>query len=182
MAKPGPKKGSRRRRIRARVRRVRKRVGKGVKSQWGKISSLAGGVVFLTQLTEKDRLNGDYTGRSKGEQAKVLVNNILGRITGFNPFNDGSIPTYEQTMNIDGIFNKWSALGAGLWLYSKIPIKGKPKSGKAGTLGKAILTGAVIGGFFDAKDTSSTSHSQFIRQSPIAVRSGNTNVITVSTI
>jgi len=175
-------KGSRRSRIRRRVRKARKRVGKSVQSQWGKISSVIGGVVFLSQLTEKDRLNGDYQGRTKGEQAKVLVNNILGRITGFNPFNDGSIPTYEQTMNVDGIFNKWTALGAVLWGYSKIPIKGKPKSGKAGTLGKAILLGGITGGFFDSKDNSTRQSFNLTRNNPAPRLTQNNREITVSTI
>jgi len=171
-------KASRRARLRALGRRTKKRVSKGVGSQWGKISKLAGVGVFLSQVTQKDRETGMYGGLSKGEQAKLAVNNILGRVLGVNPFSD--MQSFEQTMNLDGIFNKWTGLGIGLWLFGKIPIKGIPHKGKASVLGKNIAVGGIVGGFFDAPDGNKTTSHTTIRTP--ARRMTSSNVITVSTI
>ena len=80
-----------------------------------------------------------------GDKAKVLVNSLTGRIFGFGVVPGLNAP--PQTFNFGGIFNKWTGLGAGLWLLAKQPI-GLPHKGKAGTLGKNLLTSGVLGGFF----------------------------------
>ena len=83
-------------------------------------------------------------------KAKLFINSVTGRLFGIGIAPDA--PKFPQTFNFAGIFNKWSGLGAGLWAYGKISPIG-PHRGKAGTLGKALLTGGILGGFFDAPDS-----------------------------
>ena len=81
------------------------------------------------------------------DKAKVFINTVTGRLFGVGVVPGMAHP--PQTFNFAGIFNKWTALGAGLFAYGKIAPMG-PHRGKAGTLGKALLTGGILGGFFDA--------------------------------
>jgi len=110
---------------------------------WGKISTAIGGLAFAQQVTNSDMHGTENMDVS--DKAKVFLNSMTGRI-----FGVGVVPNLghpQQTFNFGGIFNKWTGLGAGLWLLAKQPI-GIPHKGKAGTLGKALLTSGVIGGFF----------------------------------
>jgi len=139
------RKGNRRARIRRRASKIRKRVSKGVSGQWGKISNVVGGVVFLAQITSKDR--SFYTGKSKGEQFKQLANNVLGRAVGINPFDDQQ--KFEQTINVDGIFNKYTGAGLAGIIYGSLPIRALPHKAKVKRMSKSILTGGILGGVLD---------------------------------
>ncbi len=99
-----------------------------------------------------------------GDKAKVFLNSVTGRLFGIGVVPGMGHP--NQTFNFAGIFNKWTGLGAGLWAIGHVPL-GIPHKGKAKTLGKALLTGGILGGFFDAPaNEGTTSHNfQFPRQS-----------------
>lgn len=88
------------------------------------------------------------------DKAKVFINTVTGRLLGIGVVPGMAHP--PQTFNFAGIFNKWTGLGAGLFLYGKVSPMG-PHRGKAGTLGKALLTGGILGGFFDAPSTQGTT-------------------------
>ncbi len=113
------------------------------------MANLAGGLVFFSQLTQKDRDSGLYTG-SMGDKAKTFVNNVLGRIVGFNAFSDA--PKFNQTLNLDGAFNKFTGVGIASLIYGSLPLKMLPHRGKAKTLGKRIATAGFLGGIFDAPE------------------------------
>ncbi len=85
-----------------------------------------------------------------GDKAKVLVNNVAGRIVGINPFSD--VQSFPQTINIDGAFNKFTAVGIAGFLYSKLPIKGLPHKGRVGSLSKTIGVSGFLAGIFDAPE------------------------------
>ena len=149
------RRGSIRKTIRRRARSAKKRVSKGVGSQWGKISSAIGAVAFLAQLTSKERERGVYANKSKGEQVKILIDNVLGNTLGVSVFGN----KFEQQTNIDGMFNKYSASGALMWLYGHIPVN-MPHKGKAKTLGKKLIFAGAAGGFFDSAPNSPGNPSQ----------------------
>ena len=79
------------------------------KSAFTGIKSAIGALVFLSQLTQKDREAGAYNVASMGDKAKILTNNVAGRIIGINPFSD--VQSFPQTINLDGAFNKFTAIG-----------------------------------------------------------------------
>ena len=133
---------------RRRSRRVKKRVGNKIKSQWGKISAGAGALSALSLITSHDMAAS--TGQPIGVRAKNFANSLSGRITGFSPFSSdasagGSIP---QTVSIEGIFNKYTGIGLGLLGYAMIPARILPHKSKARQLGKSIFGGGLIGGIF----------------------------------
>ena len=117
-----------------------------VQSQWKKISTGAGALAFLSQVTGSDM--SASTGQPIGERAKNFGNSLLGRITGYTPFKNAAGANIPQTISIDGIFNKWSGIGAASWIYGQIPVKELPHKGKAKTLGKSLLSAGVLGGLF----------------------------------
>ena len=85
-------------------------------------------------------------GQPIATRAQNFVNSLSGRISGYNPFpQTGTVP---QTISIDGMFNKWSGIGLGAWLYGMLPVKQLPQKGKAKTLGKSLLTAGVLSGLF----------------------------------
>jgi len=133
---------------RRRSRRVKKRVGNKIKSQWGKISAGAGALSALSLITSHDMAAS--TGQPIGVRAKNFANSLSGRITGFSPFGSdasagGSIP---QTVSIENIFNKYTGIGLGLLAYAMIPARILPHKSKARQLGKSIFGGGLIGGIF----------------------------------
>ena len=138
---------------RRRKRNVKKRVGKSIQSNWKKISTGAGALAFLSQVTGPDMAAS--AGQPIATRAQNFVNSLSGRITGYNPFpQTGTVP---QTISIDGIFNKWSGIGLGAWLYGMIPVKQLPQKSKAKTLGKALLSGGVLGGLFSTGNPHNTN-------------------------
>ena len=102
-----------------------------------------------------------------GNKAKVLANNVFGRIVGVNPFGD--VQSFPQTINIDGAFNKYTGAGLAGFIYSKLPIKGLPHKGKAGSLGKTVAVSGFLGGIFDAPENLGASPS-VMRQNPAPIR------------
>ena len=138
---------------RRRKRNVKKRVGKSIQSNWKKISTGAGALAFLSQVTGPDMAAS--AGQPIATRAQNFINSLSGRITGYNPFpQTGTVP---QTISIDGIFNKWSGIGLGAWLYGMIPVKQLPQKSKAKTLGKALLSGGVLGGLFSTGNPHNTN-------------------------
>jgi len=136
-------------------RNVKKRVAKTVQSQWGKISKGAGGLAFLSQVTGHDMAAS--TGQPIGARAQNFVNSLSGRITGYTPFKNAAGANTPQTISIDGMFNKWSGIGLGTWIYGMLPIKQLPHRGKAKTLGKSLLSGGVLGGLFSTGNPHNTN-------------------------
>jgi len=138
---------------RRRRRNVKKRVGKSIQSNWKKISTGAGALAFLSQVTGHDMAAS--AGQPIATRAQNFVNSLSGRITGYNPFpQTGTVP---QTISIDGIFNKWSGIGLGSWIYGMIPMKQLPHKAKAKTLGKALLSGGILGGLFSTGNPHNTN-------------------------
>jgi len=138
---------------RRRRRNVKKRVGKSIQSNWKKISTGAGALAFLSQVTGSDMAAS--AGQPIATRAQNFINSLSGRITGYNPFpQTGTVP---QTISIDGIFNKWSGIGLGSWIYGMIPMKQLPHKAKAKTLGKALLSGGVLGGLFSTGNPHNTN-------------------------
>jgi len=138
---------------RRRRRNVKKRVGKSIQSNWKKISTGAGALAFLSQVTGPDM--SASAGQPIATRAQNFINSLSGRITGYNPFpQTGTVP---QTISIDGIFNKWSGIGLGSWIYGMIPVKQLPHKAKAKTLGKALLSGGILGGLFSTGNPHNTN-------------------------
>ncbi len=155
-----------RRRRRGRRRSIRSRL-RGHKSGFTGLKSAIGGIVFLSQLTQKDRDAGAYNVGSMGDKAKILANNVFGRVVGINPFSD--VQSFPQTINIDGAFNKYTGAGLAGFIYSKLPIKGLPHKGKAGSLGKAVAVAGFLGGIFDAPENRGAS-PRVVAQNPSSSR------------
>ena len=155
---------------RSRRGRIRRRVGrfaKGQKSLFAQVSNGAGLLVFFSQLTGKDRENGAYAGNnSMADNAKTFANNVFGRLVGVQPFQSHKNPAFEQTINPDGMWNKWVGLGLGGWAYGQFAPKSFPHRGKAKTLGKKIGFAGLIGGLFDAPENDNRNRVQSQRASP----------------
>jgi hypothetical protein len=138
-----------------RKRNAKKRIGKTVKSQWGKISKGAGVLAALSQITGTDM--SASAGQPIGSRAQNFVNSLSGRITGYTPFKSAAGASIPQTISIDGMFNKWSGIGLGTLIYSMVPIKMLPHRAKAKTLGKSLLTGGILGGLFSTGNPHNTN-------------------------
>jgi len=132
-------------------RRAYTKITRRVKSSWSKISAGAGALAFLQTVTQTDMAG--TTALPVGDKAKVFLNSLSGRITGYNPFG-GSVP---QTVNIGGVFNKWSGIGLGAILYGMVPARSLPHKGKAKTLGKSLLSAGILGGIFSAPTHNNTN-------------------------
>jgi len=139
----------------------RKKVSRSIGSQWGKISKGAGVLAFLSNVTGSDM--SASAGQPIGARAQNFGNSLLGRISGFTPFKNAPGANTPQTIGIDGIFNKWSGIGLGSFVYGMLPIKQLPHKGKAKTLGKSLLTAGILSGIFMPTNNSS---SNLISSSP----------------
>jgi len=139
-----------------RRRRInKKRVGKSIKSNWRKISTGAGALAFLSQVTGADMAAS--AGQPIGARAMNFGNSLIGRITGYTPFKNAAGANTPQTISIDGMFNKWSGIGLGTWIYGMLPIRQLPHKAKAKTLGKSLLSGGVLGGLFSVGNPHNTN-------------------------
>ena len=138
-----------------RRRNAKKRIGRSVSSQWGKISKGAGVLAALSQITGSDM--SASAGQPIGSRAQHFVNSLSGRITGYTPFKTAAGASIPQTISIDGMFNKWSGIGLGTLIYGMLPVKMLPHRGKAKTLGKSLLTGGVLGGLFSTGNPHNTN-------------------------
>ena len=164
---------NRRRRTRTvtRTRRRRnavKKVSKGIKSQWRKISTGAGVIAGLSQITGTDMAAS--TGQPIAIRAKNFSNSLLGRVTGFTPFKDAPGANTPQTISLEGMFNKYTGIGIGMLAYSMIPAKLLPHKGKDKTLGKSLFGAGLISGIF-APSGNPHSHNlvSTTRAAPMAV-------------
>ena len=166
MAKRG-----RKAKTRTRTRRRRnatKKVSKGIKSQWTKISSGAGILAGLANITGGDMAQS--SGMPIAMRAKNFSNSLIGRVTGFVPFKDAPGANVTQQVSIDGMFNKYTGIGLGMLAYSMIPAKLLPHKGKAKTLGKSLFGAGLISGIF-APSGNPHSHNlvSTTRSTPMAV-------------
>ena len=138
-----------------RRRAIKKRATRSITSNWKKISTTAGVLAGLQQLTNKDMTH--TAGMPIATKAQAFINSIVGRTTGYNPFPTASGGKIPQTINPNGMFNKWSGIGLGALLYGVVPVKMLPHKAKAKTLGKALVTAGIIGGLFDAPSNPSSN-------------------------
>jgi len=145
VARRGRKAKTRRRTTRRR-RNATKKVSRGIKSQWSKISSGAGILAGLSNITSHDMAQS--SGQPIGNRAKNFANSLVGRVTGFIPFKDAPGANATQQVSIDGMFNKYTGIGLGMLAYSMIPAKLLPHKGKAKTLGKSLFGAGLISGLF----------------------------------
>ena len=167
MARRGRKAKTRRRTTRRR-RNATKKVSRGIKSQWSKISSGAGILAGLANITGADMAAS--TGQPMADRAKNFANSLVGRVTGFVPFKDAAGAHVTQQVSIDGMFNKYTGIGLGMLAYSMIPAKLLPHKGKAKTLGKSLFGAGLISGIF-APSGNPHSHNLISTQrtAPMAV-------------
>ncbi len=142
MAKRGRKAKTKRRR----KSNPKKKISRGIKSQWSKISSGAGILAGLANITGADMAQS--SGQPIGNRAKNFANSLVGRVTGFVPFKDAPGANVTQQVSIDGMFNKYTGIGLGMLAYSMIPAKLLPHKGKAKTLGKSLFGAGLISGIF----------------------------------
>jgi len=145
VARRGRKAKTRRRTTRRR-RNATKKVSKGIKSQWTKISSGAGILAGLANITGGDMAQS--SGMPIAMRAKNFSNSLIGRVTGFVPFKDAPGANVTQQVSIDGMFNKYTGIGLSMLAYSMIPAKLLPHKGKAKTLGKSLFGAGLISGIF----------------------------------
>ena len=94
-----------------RRRNAVKKVSKGIKSQWRKISTGAGVIAGLAQITGTDMAAS--TGQPIAIRAKNFSNSLLGRVTGFTPFKDAPGANTPQTISFrkacfNKIYRNWS--------------------------------------------------------------------------
>ncbi len=129
-----------------RRRKATKKISRGIKSQWSKISSGAGILAGLANITGADMAQS--SGQPIAMRAKNFSNSLLGRVTGFIPFKDAPGANATQQVSIDGMFNKYTGIGLGMLAYSMIPAKLLPHKSKAKTLGKSLFGAGLISGIF----------------------------------
>ena len=142
MARRGRKAKNKRRR----KSNPKKKVSRSIKSQWSKISSGAGILAGLENITGADMAAS--TGQPIGNRAKNFANSLVGRVTGFVPFKDAPGANVTQQISIDGMLNKYTGIGLGMLAYSMIPAKVLPHKSKAKQLGKALFGSGLISGVF----------------------------------
>ena len=134
------------RRRTARRAYTKKRIGSKIKSQWSKISTGAGALAALSNITSSDMAAS--TGQPIAARAKNFSNSILGRVVGFTPFKDAAGANTPQTISIEGMFNKYTGIGIGLLGYAMIPARILPHKSKARQLGKSLFGAGLISGIF----------------------------------
>jgi len=143
------RKGTRTRTVtRRRKRNVKKRVGKSIQSNWKKISTAAGVLGFVSNVTGQDMAAS--AGQPIATKAQAVISSLFGRISGYNPFPNSTGGAVPQTISIEGIFNRISGIGAGLLAFSLIPVKILPHKRKARILGTSLLSAGVLSGLFMA--------------------------------
>ena len=157
-----------------RRRSPKKRVSRTIKSQWGKISAGAGALSALSLITSHDMSSS--TGQPIGVRAKNFVNSLSGRVVGFSPFaSDASAGgQINQTISVEGIFNKYTGIGLGLLGYAMIPARILPHKAKARQLGKSIFGGGLIGGLFSVGNQPHSHNLISATHAPTIVNAGVT--------
>ena len=167
MARRGRKAKTRRRTTRRR-RNATKKVSRSIKSQWTKISSGAGILAGLSNITSSDMAAS--SGQPIAMRAKNFSNSLLGRVAGYTPFKDAAGANTPQTISIEGMFNKYTGIGLGMLAYSMIPAKLLPHKSKAKTLGKSLFGAGLISGIFSPSGNPHTHNLvSTTRAAPMAV-------------
>ena len=125
------------------------------------VKTVSAPIAFLEQITAKDRqdLGNQFSQAGYGTQLKLMSNIVLGRLAGISPFP--KLYTAPQTINPAGVLNKWTnagligiaykVLGGGVNKISRDMGMGSivPETSKIGSIGKSVLIGGALGGFFD---------------------------------
>ena len=146
----------------------KKKVSRAIKSQWSKISSGAGILAGLSNITSSDMAAS--SGQPIAMRAKNFSNSLLGRVAGYTPFKDAAGANTPQTISIEGMFNKYTGIGLGMLAYSMIPAKLLPHKGKAKTLGKSLFGAGLISGIFSPSGNPHTHNLvSTTRAAPMAV-------------
>jgi len=167
VARRGRKAKTRRRTTRRR-RNATKKVSRSIKSQWTKISSGAGILAGLSNITSSDMAAS--SGQPIAMRAKNFSNSLLGRVAGYTPFKDAAGANTPQTISIEGMFNKYTGIGLGMLAYSMIPAKLLPHKSKAKTLGKSLFGAGLISGIFSPSGNPHTHNLvSTTRAAPMAV-------------
>ncbi len=119
--------------------------------------SLAAPVAFLEQISAKHRqtMGSSFSQAPTTQKLKILANIVTGSISGVNFFTHEF--QAQQTLNPAGVLNKWTNAGALMIAYGfiaknvnkAIAIDALPAGGKVKGIGKQILIGGAVGGFFD---------------------------------
>jgi len=146
LARRGRRRAKARTVTRRRRRINKKRVGKSIKSNWRKISTGAGVLAALSNITGADMAQS--AGQPIASRAQNFSNSILGRVTGFIPFKNAAGANVTQQISLEGMFNKFTGIGLGLLGYSLIPAKILPHKSKAKVLGKSLFGAGLISGIF----------------------------------
>ncbi len=141
------------------------------------VKAVSAPIAFFEQITAKDRqiFASQLQTASTTEQLKMLSNFVTGRLAGFGLFHgalSGTIPA--QTINPSGVLNKWTNAGLIGIAYKVIGnavnnmSKGMgagtiiPETAKIGSIGKSVLIGGALGGFFDDPVTTNSIPQQII--------------------
>ena len=125
---------------------TKKRIGSKIKSQWSKISAGAGALAALSNITSQDMAQS--SGQPIAARAQNFANSISGRIIGFTPFKNAAGANTPQTISLEGMFNKYTGIGLGLFGYAMIPARILTHKSKARTLGKSLFGAGLISGIF----------------------------------
>jgi len=127
------------------------------KSMWGKVTTAVATVAGLDNIAGHDM--ADSAGQPLADRAKNFANAVVGRTTGFNPVPNTPY-NYSQQISVDGMFNKYTAMGVATWIYGNLPIKALPYKSQAKSFGKKVgVIGAITGIFKPQSHGSHGSHN-----------------------
>jgi len=130
------------------------------KSMWGKITTAVATVAGLDNIAGHDM--ADSAGEPIASRGKNFINAVVGRTTGFNPIPNTPY-NYSQQVSVDGMFNKYTAMGVATWIYGNLPIKALPYKSQAKSFGKKVgVIGAITGIFKPQSHGSHNTHRTVI--------------------
>lgn len=143
--------------------------------------AVAAPIAFVEQISAKDRqtMGSAFDNAPTTQKLKILSNIITGRITGINFFQDEF--QAQQTLNPAGVLNKWTQNGAIMLVYGVIgkqvnKMAGQevvPVTAKIKSIGKQLIIGGGVGGFFDEPVGTSSSPSS-APSAPVGTRALST--------
>ena len=126
------------------------------KSMWKKITTAAVTVAGLDNIAGHDM--ADSSGAPFADRAKNFINAVVGRTTGFNPIPNTPYE-YTQQVSVEGMFNKYTAMGFFSWLYGNLPVKKLPYQTQAKSFGKQMGVIGAITGIFKPQSHNPNSHN-----------------------
>jgi len=169
VAKAKKRKGTKRRNP------TKKKSNNKKKSMWGKITTAVATVAGLDNIAGHDM--ADSAGEPIAARGKNFINAVVGRTTGFNPVPNTPY-NYSQQVSVDGMFNKYTAMGVATWIYGNLPIKQLPYKSQAKSFGKKVgVIGAITGIFKPQSHGSHGSHNTH-RVTPALTVQSNGPVVT----